>query len=64
MHRRKREGQKLTMENELWKRAFWSVLRLFFAAQGSQVKIYRFLIAFDRFTSSFLGKPSTIQGEE
>ena len=63
VHRRKVHGHTLTIDDELWKRAFWCVeLKLLLRAHPNEV--YRVLVCCDRIVSSTLGRPCAIQDEE
>ena len=62
-HRRKVYGNKLTIEDELWKRAFWYITS---AKSGDFITelFFRLLVVLDRSMSSSLGRPCAIQEEE
>lgn len=63
-HRRKVYSHKLTVEDELWKRAFWYAFQTTFLGRSSYVVLLRVLVYIDRLVSSALGRPCAIQDEE
>jgi hypothetical protein len=63
VHRRKVHDHTLTIDDELWKRAFWYV-ELTLLLWGQLNELYRVLVCMDRMLSSSLGRPSAIQDEE
>ena len=63
VHRRKVHNHTLTIDDELWKRAFWYV-ELTFLLWGQLSEAYRMLVYMDRILSSSLGRPCAIQDEE
>lgn len=57
----------MTVEDELWKRAFWSVVFfLFFDVGGNSLTLLhiRVLVSIDRGVSSGLGRPCAVHDEE
>jgi hypothetical protein len=63
-HRKKAYQSTPTVEDELWKRAFWSVLRFLPAFALLTRVLCRCLILLDRWLSAQLGRTCAIQDEE
>ena len=63
VHRRKVHNHTHTIDDELWKRAFWYV-ELTLLLWGQLREAYRVLVCMDRILSSSLGRPCAIQDEE
>ena len=68
-HRRKVYSAGPSVESELWKRAFWSVINCNLDLTSSVPNLcyyyfYRVLVAMDRAGSAALGRPCAIQDEE
>jgi hypothetical protein len=73
-HRRKIYNRKPTVEDELWKRAFWWVSTCKSPNTSSQLDVFlavlsffmndRLLVCIDRIISSGLGRPCALQDEE
>lgn len=64
-HRKKVYNTPHSVETELWKRAFWYVLKITIRSPRLTAFTYdRVLVALDRFSSAALGRPCAIQDEE
>ena len=65
-HRKKVYNPTRTVEEERWKRAFWSVANadLPHSRPHADRRILRVLVALDRFISSALGRPCAIHDED
>lgn len=63
-HRRKVPSHKLTVEDEMWKRAWWFVFLLCEPLNTALIQHLRFLVVTDRLMSSSMGRPCAIQDEE
>lgn len=62
-HRKKTYTTRRTVDEELWKRAFWQVSNRYLCDCRSCWDC-RCLLAYDRFVSSALGRPCAIHDEE
>jgi hypothetical protein len=62
-HRRKYNTEDITVEDELWKRAFWYV-PFFLRVVDITDYFNRVLVCIDRIASASFGRPSAIQDEE
>jgi len=62
-HRRKTGRDSLTVEGELWKRAFWYI-SLSLTTFSLFIRRFRVLVCMDRSISAALGRPCAIQDEE
>lgn len=66
-HRRKPPGNKHTVEDELWNRAFWSLSWSFCDSENLvmlTILMFRALVCIDRAISAAVGRPCAIQEEE
>lgn len=61
-HRRKAATKPWTVQDELWKRAFWLVLFLF--SSFVYLNSGRVLVFLDRIISTVLGRPFAVHDEE
>lgn len=64
IHRRGTYGPRLTVEDELKKRAFWSAYMLLSSVKQESYVLVRCLVAFDRTTSDKMGRPYNVYDEE
>jgi hypothetical protein len=62
-HRRHPESHVHTVEDELWKRAFWSAYQRDSFVLGVHI-LYRVLVTMDRHVSTAVGRPCAMHEEE
>lgn len=60
---RKVFSKKQSLENELWKRAFWWIIHRECVESKTKI-LHRVLILLDRSFSTLLGRPCALQDEE
>ena len=65
-HRKGAQSRRPTVEDEMWKRAFWCVYssRNLFSIDVLTLAVRRVLLCLDRTCSAGLGRPCAIQDEE
>jgi hypothetical protein len=62
-HRKRKTEGPMTVEDELWKRAFWSVVSSPLSLKNSSFYT-RVLVSIDRGVSAALGRPCAVHDEE
>ena len=63
-HKRRAYGTKPTLEDELYKRAFWQVITLYSFNVILTCMLFRTLVWLDRTMSTAMGRPCGVQEEE